>query len=38
MKTPIEVSDEQVNQFEHLIGENARPLQPMYWRSMLVSD
>jgi carbonic anhydrase len=38
MKTPIEVSDEQVNQFEHLIGKNARPLQPMYWRSMLISD
>jgi carbonic anhydrase len=38
MKTPIEVSDEQVNQFERLIGENARPLQPMHWRSMLVSD
>jgi carbonic anhydrase len=38
MKTPIEVSDEQVNQFEHLVGENARPLQPMHWRSMLVSE
>jgi carbonic anhydrase len=38
MKTPIEASDEQVDQFERLIGENARPLQPMHWRSMLVSD
>jgi carbonic anhydrase len=38
MRTPIEVSDAQVDQFEHLIGENARPLQPMHWRSMLVSE
>jgi carbonic anhydrase len=38
MKTPLEVSDKQVSRFEELIGENARPLQPMYWRSMLISD
>ncbi|MES9978664.1 MAG: carbonic anhydrase family protein [Candidatus Thiodiazotropha sp. 6PLUC5] len=38
MKTPIEVSDAQVNQFKNLIGENARPLQSMHWRSMLTSD
>ncbi len=38
MTTPMKVSDTQVKQFENLIGENARPLQPMHWRSMLVSD
>jgi carbonic anhydrase len=38
MRTPIEVSDEQVDQFEKLIGKNARPLQNMHWRSMLISD
>jgi carbonic anhydrase len=38
MKNPIEVSDSQVNQFSRLIGENARPLQSMYWRSMLISE
>ncbi len=38
MKTPIEVSGDQVNQFEKLIGKNARPLQPMNWRSMLTSE
>ncbi|HED35911.1 MAG TPA: carbonic anhydrase family protein [Gammaproteobacteria bacterium] len=38
MKTPMEVSDEQVNQFAKLIGKNARPLQAMHWRSMLVSE
>jgi carbonic anhydrase len=38
MKNPLEVSDAQVKQFESLIGENARPLQPMHWRSMLISE
>jgi carbonic anhydrase len=38
MKTPMEVSDAQVRQFERLIGKNARPLQSMHWRSMLISD
>jgi carbonic anhydrase len=38
MKTPIEVSDTQVKQFLKLIGENARLLQPMHWRSVLSSD
>lgn len=38
MKTPMEVSDNQVNRFETLIGRNARPLQSMHWRSMLVSE
>ncbi|MCU7806172.1 MAG: carbonic anhydrase family protein [Candidatus Thiodiazotropha sp. (ex Lucinoma borealis)] len=38
MKTPVEVSDAQVRQFEKMIGENARPLQSMHWRSMLTSE
>ena len=38
MKTPVDVSDAQVNQFKSIIGENARPLQPMYWRPMLTSE
>ncbi len=38
MKTPMEVSDNQVNRFTQLIGRNARPLQSMHWRSMLVSE
>jgi carbonic anhydrase len=38
MKTPIEVSDAQVKQFAKLIGENARPLQSMHWRQMLISE
>ncbi|WP_316364454.1 carbonic anhydrase [Candidatus Thiodiazotropha sp. CDECU1] len=38
MKTPVEVSDAQVKQFARLVGKNARPLQPMHWRSMLTSD
>ncbi len=38
MKTPIQASSAQINQFENLIGKNARPLQPMHWRTMLISD
>jgi carbonic anhydrase len=38
MKDPIEASANQINQFENLIGKNARPLQRMYWRSMLISN
>ncbi|VAX12308.1 Carbonic anhydrase, alpha class [hydrothermal vent metagenome] len=38
MKTPMTVSDKQVTQFLNLIGKNARPLQGMHWRSMLVSE
>ncbi len=38
MTSPMEVSDKQVTQFENLIGKNARPLQPMHWRSMLISE
>jgi carbonic anhydrase len=38
MKTPIEVSDAQVRQFAGLIGENARPLQSIHWRSILISE
>ena len=38
MKTPMEVSDKQVVRFAKLIGKNARPLQAMHWRSILVSE
>ncbi len=38
MKNPVEVSDAQVKAFDRLIGENARPLQPMHWRTMLTSE
>lgn len=38
MKTAIEVSDSQVDRFVKLIGKNARPLQGMHWRTMLVSE
>ena len=38
MKSPIEVSDSQVDRFVKLIGKNARPLQGMHWRMMLVSE
>ncbi len=38
MKTVMQVSNEQVSQFAKLIDENARPLQAMHWRSMLVSE
>ncbi len=38
MKTPMEVSNKQVKHFANLIGKNARPLQDMHWRSMLVSE
>lgn len=38
MKKPMTVSSEQVNRFVKLIGKNARPLQGMHWRSMLVSE
>lgn len=37
MKSPVEVSDQQVSRFARLIGENARPLQEMNWRSLLGS-
>jgi carbonic anhydrase len=38
MKSPVEVSDSQVKQFARIVGENARPIQSMYWRSMLTSE
>ncbi len=38
MTTPIEVADEQVRKFTQLIGRNARPLQQVHWRDVLVSD
>ncbi len=34
LKTPIEVSDEQIKQFSKVIGVNARPVQPMYSRTL----
>ncbi len=37
MKEPIEVSDQQVSRFTQLIGENARPLQKVYWRTLFGS-
>ncbi|MFT5115550.1 MAG: carbonic anhydrase [Parasphingorhabdus sp.] len=37
MKTAIQVSDQQVSRFIQLVGENARPLQNLNWRNMLVS-
>ncbi len=38
MKRPMTVSRDQVNRFVKLMGKNARPLQGMHWRSMLVSE
>ncbi len=38
LTAPMEVSDKQVERFVSLIGNNARPLQPMHWRLMLISD
>lgn len=37
MKNPLQVSAAQMRRFESLIGQNARPLQPMHWRQMLGS-
>jgi carbonic anhydrase len=37
MKAAIQVSDQQVSRFIQLVGENARPLQSLNWRNMLVS-
>lgn len=37
MKTPVEVSDQQVRRFSQLIGENARPLQDKHWRTLFGS-
>lgn len=31
------VSQEQLNKFQRLIGENSRPIQPINWRTVLVS-
>lgn len=38
MKEQIEVSVEQVRHFSKLVGENARPLQTMHWRTLLTSN
>lgn len=38
MKTPMQVSNKQVTRFARLIGKNARPLQSIHWRLMLVSE
>ncbi len=32
LKTPVEVSNEQIKQFSQVIGANARPVQPVYSR------
>jgi len=34
LKTPIEVSDEQIKQFSRVVGVNARPVQPVYSRTL----
>jgi len=34
MKTPVEVSEEQIKQFSRIVGMNARPVQPVYSRTM----
>jgi len=34
LKTPVEVSDEQIKQFLRVVGENARPVQPVYSRTL----
>ncbi|WP_037027262.1 carbonic anhydrase [Psychromonas aquimarina] len=38
MKNTMEVSDQQVSRFAQLIGANARPLQEVLWRTMLLSE
>ncbi|WP_019614694.1 carbonic anhydrase [Psychromonas ossibalaenae] len=38
MKDAMEVSGQQVSRFTQLIGANARPLQEILWRSMLLSE
>ncbi len=38
MKNTMEVSDQQVSRFTQLIGANARPLQEVLWRTMLLSE
>lgn len=38
MNKPMEASEAQINSFTKLIGKNARPLQSVHWRSMLLSE
>lgn len=38
MKSEMQVSDQQIKRFAQLIGNNARPLQEINWRSMLISE
>jgi len=38
MKSEMQVSEQQIKRFAQLIGDNARPLQGMNWRSMLISE
>jgi len=38
MKQQIEVSAKQVRQFASLVGENARPLQTMHWRTLFTTN
>ncbi|MGR3218691.1 MAG: carbonic anhydrase [Candidatus Anammoxibacter sp.] len=35
LKTPVEVSKNQINKFLALIGQNARPVQPLFARSVI---
>jgi len=34
LKTPVEVSDEQIKRFSRIVGVNARPVQPVYSRTL----
>ncbi len=38
LKTPVEVSDEQIKQFSRVVGENARPVQPVYSRTLYMME
>lgn len=38
MSQPMQISTQQVNDFRKLVGENARPVQDMNWRSLLLSQ
>ncbi len=38
LKTPVEVSDEQIKQFSQVVGANARPVQPVYSRTLYMTE
>ncbi len=37
MKHPVQASNEQINKLEQIMGNNARPLQPINWRKVIGS-